>query len=84
MFFGPVGGEYFRDLAVGHLGQARKYVPQVSKGIPAPPAAAFNDRVNDGAAFTGLGVPDKQPVLLPAGREANEFKTIQPSNIAPL
>ena len=37
---------------------------QVTVGFDSVTAAAFDDRVNDRAAFSGIGVTEKEPVLL--------------------
>ena len=61
----------FRDLVIGHVGEASQDVAKVGGRIKAPPPAAFNDRVDDCAAFPGFRFPHKQPVLLADGRRAN-------------
>jgi len=58
------GGEDFGDLAVGHVRQACEDFPEIRVRIKAASPAAFDDSVNDGAALSGLGIADKQPVLL--------------------
>jgi hypothetical protein len=52
---------------VGHVGQPRQDVFQVSVRIQAAPAAAFDDGVNDRAAFPRFGGPDEEPVFLAQG-----------------
>jgi len=56
--FAPGFGRDIRDLMVGHLGQTRQAVVQVNVRIEAAPAAAFDDGVNDRAAFARFGGPD--------------------------
>ena len=51
--------------------QASQHVTKVSVRIEAAPPAAFDDGVDDGAAFTGLGIAHKEPVFLANGRGAN-------------
>jgi hypothetical protein len=53
----------FGDLVVGHARQASQHVFEVSVGIDAPPAATFDDSVNDGSAFSGIGIAHEEPVL---------------------
>lgn len=55
------------DLPVGHVRQAGEHVAQVSKGIKAPAAAVFDEGVNDGAALSGVGLADEEPVLFADG-----------------
>ena len=47
---GPGGGRYLVDLPVGHVGQAAQHIPKAGIGVDAAAAAAFNERVKDGAA----------------------------------
>ena len=71
MFFGPgFGGEVFY-LPVGGRWQAREDVTQVRKGIDATTAAAFDDGVQDGAAFASLSFADEQPILFAEGGGAD-------------
>jgi hypothetical protein len=56
---------------VGHVGQTRENIFQVSVRIEAAPPAAFEDGVDDGAALASLGVADKELVFLADGRGAN-------------
>ena len=46
------------------MGQAREDFAQISVRVEAAPPAAFNDRVNDRAAFPGLGLADKVAIEL--------------------
>ena len=55
------------DLPVGHVRQTGENIPQIGIRIDSASAAAFNDRVNDGSPFSGIGFADEQPVLLPDG-----------------
>src|SRR5947207_3333731 len=67
----PSGGRYLGDLPVGHVGKAGQNIPKVGIGIDASTPAAFDERVEDGAAVTGFGFPDKKPVLLSQSGRAN-------------
>ena len=60
----PGGRCNVRDLAVGHRGQPSQHVSKILKGIEPTAAAAFDQRVNDGAPASGIGFADEQPVLL--------------------
>ena len=71
MFSGPSFGREVFDLPVGRAGQPGEDVAQVGEGIDSATAAAFDDGVQDGAAFSGLGFADEQPVFLAEGRGAN-------------
>ena len=53
---------------VGHPGQPGQHVLEIGVGIEVPAAAGFNDGVNDGAAFSGISLAHKEPVLLADGR----------------
>jgi hypothetical protein len=66
----PVDGqERTQVVAIGHTGQAGEDVLEVRERILAVPLAGDDERVNDGRALAGVGVADKEPVLLPdAGR----------------
>jgi hypothetical protein len=44
--------------------QAREHIPKISKRIKSAPAATFDDGVDNGAAFAGLGIANKEPVFL--------------------
>ncbi len=68
---GPGFGREVGDLPVGGGGQAREDVTQVSVRIESATAAAFDDGVEDGRAFAGLGFTDEQPVLFAQGGGAN-------------
>src|ERR1700728_2680856 len=67
MFPGPRFGREVCDLPVGGGGQSREDVTQVGEGIDSATAATFDDSVEDGAAFAGLGFADEQPVFLAEG-----------------
>ena len=51
--------------------QAGEDVVQVSVRIESATAARFDDSVQDGAAFPGLGFADEQPVLFAEGGGAD-------------
>ena len=57
------GNDVF-NLPIGHGWQPPQYVVQISVGFDPVTATAFDNRVDDGAAFSGLGVTEEQPVLL--------------------
>jgi hypothetical protein len=69
--FTPGLGRDFRDLAVGHVGQASEHVAKISKGIESAAAAVFDDGVDDRAALAGIGIADEEPVFLADGRGTN-------------
>ena len=50
-------------MLVGHARQAHQNVLKVGKRFHAAAAAAFDDRVEDGAAVSGVGLANKEPVL---------------------
>ena len=56
---------------VGHARQTCQNLAQVSVGINASAAAAFDEGVENGPAFSGFGFADKEPVLLAQGRRAD-------------
>ena len=58
-------------MPVGGAGQSGEDVTEVGVRIDPTTAAAFDDGVEDGAAFPGLGLPDEQPVLLAEGGGAD-------------
>lgn len=60
-------GEVFH-LPVGGGGQFGQHIAQVSVRIQTTPAAAFDEGVEDGAAFSGLGLAEEQPILFAQGR----------------
>ena len=64
----PSGRDDFPDLPVGHVRQTGEHVAEVGVRIEMPATAAFNDRVEDRAAFARVGFADEQPVFLPDGR----------------
>jgi hypothetical protein len=49
---------------VGHVGQAGEDFTKISVRVKAASAAAFDEGINNGAAFTGPGVTHKEPVFL--------------------
>ena len=55
-------------LPVGQPGQPCEDFAEISVRVESAPAKAFDDGVDDGAAFAAGGVPDEGPVLLPNGR----------------
>lgn len=57
--FGLGCGSDFRDLMVGHFGTAREHILEVSVGINAPSPATFNEGVNNGGSFSGIGFADE-------------------------
>jgi hypothetical protein len=62
-------------LVVGHLGQAGQHVREIGMRINAPAPAAFDDRVNDGPAFSGLSLAQEEPVF-PKAVGRLEFSTM--------
>ena len=50
-------------VAVGHPRQASEDVLHIGQRVFAVTLARDNQRVEDGGALAGIGVPDKQPVL---------------------
>ena len=71
--FRPLFRREFGDLPVCALGDAGEHVAQILMGIDATPAATFDNRVDHGAALSGFGVSEKQPVLLADGRGSNRI-----------
>jgi len=63
MFSGPGFGREILYLPVGGGGKPGEDVAQVGVRVDSTTAAAFNDGVQDGAAFSGLGFADEQPIL---------------------
>ena len=63
----PGFGREVLDLPVGRRGQPGEHVAQVGERVEAAAAAAFDDGVEDGAAFAGLGFADEEPVFLADG-----------------
>lgn len=55
-------GERCEIVAVGHARQAGEHVAQVSEWLDAVAQARDDNRVEDGAALSGFGVADEQPV----------------------
>ena len=64
MRFGPRLRRDVLDLPVDHRGQPGEDIAQVVEGIEAAPPAGLNHRVDDRAAFAGIGLADEKPVLL--------------------
>ena len=58
-------------LPVGRMGQPGEDMAQIGIGIDSTTAAAFDDSVEDGAAFSGFGFTDEQPILFAEGGGAN-------------
>ena len=52
-------------MPVGHRGEPGEHVAQVGVGIDAAAAATLDDGLKDGAAVTGIGIAQEQPVLFP-------------------
>ena len=69
--FVPRLGCDFRDLAIGHVGKACEHFTKISERVKTATAAVFNDGINDGAALTGIGITDEEPVLFSDGRGTN-------------
>ena len=63
----PSFGREVFDLPVGGMRQAGEDVVQVSVRIESATATRFDDGVEDGAAFPGLGFADEQPILFAEG-----------------
>ena len=59
------------DIPVCAFGDAGEHVAQILMRIDAASAATFDNRVDHGAALSGLGVSKKQPVLLADSRRPN-------------
>jgi hypothetical protein len=68
---GPRRRRDILDLPIGHGWQAGERVSQISMGINAAPAAAFDDRVKDGPALARSRVSDEEPVLFAKSRGTN-------------
>ena len=56
-------GERRQVVAIGHRGQAREHVLEVGVGVDAAPLAGDHDRVDNGRAVTGVGMPYEKPVV---------------------
>ena len=67
----PLFRREFANLPVCALGDAGERVAQILMRIDAASAATFDNRVDHGAALSGLGVSKKQPVLLADSRRPN-------------
>lgn len=50
-------------ILVGHCGQAGEEVLEIGERILSMAFAGDDQRVEDGRALSGIGVPDEQPVL---------------------
>jgi hypothetical protein len=61
-------GEGAEVVAVGHSRQAGEDVPHIGHRVFAVTLARDDQRVEDRRALAGVGVPDKQPVLLSDAR----------------
>jgi hypothetical protein len=59
------------DLPVGHGGKPGEHVAEIGIGIEAASAATLDDGVEDGAAVTGVGIAQEQPVLFSKGSWPN-------------
>ena len=59
------------DIPVCAFGDAGEHVAQILMRIDAASAATFDNRVDHGAALSGLGVSKKQPVLPADSRRPN-------------
>ncbi len=55
-------------LVIGHPWQSREHIPKVGVWIDSATTATFDDGVDDGAAFSGLGLSDEEPILFSDGR----------------
>jgi len=62
--FRPGLGGNVLDLPVGHRGEPGEDITEVGVGIDAAAAATLDNGVEDGAALAGIGIAEKQPVLL--------------------
>jgi hypothetical protein len=51
------------NLPVGHGGQTAQNVAEIGVGLQTVAAETLNDRVDDGTAFSRVGVSEKEPVL---------------------
>jgi hypothetical protein len=56
-----------RDLMVGHPWQAGENVFEIIVRSNFPPAASFDDGVDDGSPFSGIRVSHEEPVFLANG-----------------
>ena len=52
---------------IGHVRKSSENLPQIRVGLDTSSATALHDRVNDGAAFSGLLCPYEKPVFLSDG-----------------
>src|SRR5271165_1332766 len=57
----------------GHSGQAAEDVAEVGHGVDAVALTGDDDRVDDRRALAGVGVADKQPVLLADRRRSDRI-----------
>ena len=46
----------------------REHVAQVSERVEVAAAAVFDEGVDDGAALSGIGIADEEPIFLADGR----------------
>ena len=61
--FGPGFWRDILNLPVGHGRQPGEDIAEVSVGFDTVAAAALNDRVDDRATFSSVGVAKEEPVL---------------------
>jgi len=59
----PVGGQDGVDVLIGEAGEAGEQIAEVFPGIDAAAATTDDEGVEGGAAPTGVGMPQEQPVL---------------------
>ena len=64
------GGDLL-NLPVGHRRESGEDIAQIDEWIDSASATGFDDRVDDGAAITGRGFADEEPVLLAQSRRAD-------------
>ncbi len=72
---GPGSGCHVFDLLVGQCGQLGEDFAQVGLRVDASAAAGFDEREEDGAALSGFGFADEQPVFLADGSWRMAFST---------
>ena len=60
----PRGGERAQVIVIGHRWQPPEQIAHVDQRIDAAAPAGNDDRVNDGRALAGVGMPDEEPVFL--------------------
>ena len=74
--FARIGPGFWRDildLPVGHGRQTGEDIAEVSVGFDTVAAAALNDRVDDRATFSSVGVAEEEPVLFSKSGRANRI-----------